>query len=83
MSTRVIQVPMEKELLEALDLLSRAEGRSRADLIREACRLYLRRMEQERLDREYIEGYVRVPEGLALSEAQAALAGQVLPEEEW
>jgi metal-responsive CopG/Arc/MetJ family transcriptional regulator len=82
-SAKVIQVPIDQELSEALDSLSETEGRSRAELIREACRLYLRRLEEERLNREYVKGYVRIPEEPALGEAQAALAGRVLPKEKW
>lgn len=83
MSKKVIQVPIEDELLEALDEVSRSERRSRADLIRIACRDYLRRRRSQTLDRLYQEGYERVPEDSAIGEAQVALLGQVLGEETW
>jgi metal-responsive CopG/Arc/MetJ family transcriptional regulator len=81
--TKVIQVPMDEKLLEALDSLSKEEGRSRAALIREACRRYLQGLEDERLDQIYIEGYARIPEEPAIGEAQAALSARILPKEEW
>ncbi len=81
MGRRVIQVPMDEGLLEALDAISQSRASSRAELIREACRRFVKALQDEELDREYQEGYRRVPEEPALAEALASLAGQVLPEE--
>ena len=83
MAKKVIQVPVDEELLKALDRLSRRQGRARAELIRSACLSYLTRVEQEELDRRYREGYRRIPEEPGLGEAQSALAGQILPGENW
>ncbi len=83
MPKKVIQVPIGDELLEALDDLSRAEGRSRSEIIREACQRYLERLEQVQLDRSYQEGYRRRPEDPALAEAQASVTGEVLSRESW
>lgn len=79
----IIQVPIDQDLLQALDLLSRTQGRSRAALIRDACRLYMLHTDEERLEQEYIQGYQRIPEDPALGEAQIAILGHVLPEEHW
>ena len=78
MGKKVIQVPMEDDLRRALDDLSKNKNRSRAEVIRKACLLYLRRLEEERLDTEYQEGYQRIPEGTALGQAQEAMAAEVL-----
>ncbi len=83
MKRKIIQIPIDAELLLELDELSRKEERSRADLIREACRRYLRDTEEQRLEREYIEGYKRIPEDPALGEAQLAMMADVLPPENW
>ena len=83
MNKKVIQVPIEIDLLTALNLLSKQEGRSRADVIREACRRYLRQVKERELDEAYQEGYNRVPESPALGQMQASLTGRVLPEETW
>lgn len=80
---RVIQVPMDEALLEALDSVSQRRASSRAEVIREACRRYLKALQDEELDRQYQEGYRRVPEEPALAQAQTSLAGQVLSEEIW
>lgn len=83
MNKKVIQVPIEDDLLGALDEASRSEKRSRADLIRQACRDYLRRRREQTLDRLYQEGYERVPEDSAIGQAQVALLGQVLTDGTW
>ncbi len=83
MSKKVIQVPIDDELLGALDEASGTERRKRADLIRQACREYLKRHQTEMLDRLYQEGYERVPEDGAIGEAQVALLGPVLGDESW
>lgn len=80
---KVIQVPIGDELLRSVDELSRRRGQTRSEFIREACRRYLRQLEQEELDRAYEEGYRRQPENPALGQAQLALVGQVLEEEPW
>lgn len=83
MTKKVIQVPVDEELLVALDETSRKQNKARAELIREACRCYLEGVESEELDRLYQQGYERVPEGPDLGEAQIGLAAEILPEESW
>ena len=83
MSKKVIQVPIDDNLLQALDEASHSESRSRADLIRQACRDYLKRHRDEMLDRLYQDGYERVPEDTSVGESQLALLGSVLGEETW
>ena len=83
MTKKVIQVPVDEELLIALDRTSRKQSKARAELIREACQSYLEQVESEELDRLYREGYERVPEEPELGEAQIGLAGEILPEESW
>ncbi len=80
---KIVQVPMEENLLTALDELSKARASSRSAIIRRACREYLRRVREEALDDQYERGYQRLPETQAVGQAQAALAAQVLPEESW
>ncbi len=80
---KVIQIPIGDELLRSVDELSRRRGQTRSEFIREACRRYLRLLEQDDLDRAYEEGYRRQPETPSLGQAQLALVGQVLEEEPW
>ena len=83
MVKKVIQVPVDEELLVALDQLSRKQRRARSELIRQACQHYLGQVESEELDRLYQQGYERLPEEAELGEAQIVLAGEILPKESW
>jgi metal-responsive CopG/Arc/MetJ family transcriptional regulator len=82
-TNKLVQIPMDHELLAQLDRLSRAEGNSRSAVIRRACREYLKRLEEERLDAIYEEGYRRIPEDSSVGEAQVAIAKEMLAEESW
>lgn len=83
MGKKVIQVPVDEELLTALDQLSRKQRKARSELIRQACQNYLRQVESEELDRLYQQGYEKLPEGPESGEAQVAVAGEILPRESW
>jgi metal-responsive CopG/Arc/MetJ family transcriptional regulator len=83
MVKKVIQVPVDEELLLALDHLSKKQRKARSELIRQACQRYLGQVESEELDRLYQQGYERLPEEAELGGAQIAMAGEVLPKEPW
>ena len=57
---KVIQVSMQEELLRAMTRKAKAARQSRAALIRTACEDYLRKLDEEQLDRRYVESYRRV-----------------------
>jgi metal-responsive CopG/Arc/MetJ family transcriptional regulator len=80
---RIIQIPAEPELVEALDRVAKERGVPRAEIIREACQKMLRTLEEEELDRIYVEGYRRIPDDGEVGEAQLKMAAQVLPPERW
>lgn len=80
---KVIQVPMEEELLRRVNRLARARRSTRAALIREACQEYLRRLEEQELERRYVEGYRGKPEKPAWGKAGAKLAARVWPKDDW
>jgi metal-responsive CopG/Arc/MetJ family transcriptional regulator len=83
MNKTVIQVPMDKELLDELDNFSSSINKSRAEIIRQACRKFIKEMEEERLDRLYQEGYRRIPETTEMAESQVSMLKDILPEEKW
>jgi metal-responsive CopG/Arc/MetJ family transcriptional regulator len=83
MSKTVIQVPIDSELLEALDKISSEQCKSRSEVIRVACRKYLRETEAERMDRIYQEGYQRIPETTEVAESQVKMLSKVWPKESW
>lgn len=79
----IIQVRLERDLLEALNRLSRNLHQSRSKLIREACRRYIEGLERGPLDQAYEEGYRRLPEEPDMGEAQLAMVPEVLREVPW
>ena len=86
MDKRIIQVPMDVDLITALDAISKNIGAPRAEVIRKACKAYLKRLEDERLDREYVEGYRRIPETLEeeqWADAGMVYLGELLKKDEW
>lgn len=83
MTKKVIQVPIEEELLNALDKVSKKQRKARAALIRQACSNYLQKIEYEELDRLYQQGYKKIPEESGMGEVQVALTGQILSKESW
>ena len=83
MAKKVIQVPVDDNLLSSLDDMAKRRGQPRSELIRDACKRYLKQAEYEKMDEIYKEGYKRLPEEPAIGETQVALVGQVLSEESW
>ncbi len=83
MTKKVIQVPIDEELLNDLDNLSKKQHKARAELIRQACLRYLQQVEYEELDRLYRRGYEKIPEEPEVGEAQVAMTGQVMSRESW
>ena len=83
MPMKVVKVAMDDRLLKAVGRLAKARRTTRAALIREACQWYLQKLEEEELDRKYIEGYHRKPESSAIGRVGAKLAQEVWPKENW
>ena len=83
MSKTIIQIPIDKELLQELDKISIEQSKSRAEVIRHACRKYLNETEEKRLDRIYQEGYQRIPETAEMSESQIKMIKNVWSKETW
>ncbi len=83
MAKKVIQVPVDEELLKDLDGLSKKQRKARSELIRQACQIYLQQAKQEEMDRLYQQGYERIPEEAEVGEAQVAVAGGIMSRESW
>jgi hypothetical protein len=80
---KIIQVPIEDELLMGIDETVGRVAESRAAFIRDACRLRLKALERGRLDRQYVEGYRRKPEDTAWAQTTTRLLSRVLTRERW
>ncbi len=83
MRKRVIQIPVDAELLSALDGASKKERQARSELIRRACQHYLGHLKMAELDGRYQAGYERTPEDAEVGQIQMALTSEVLPAESW
>ena len=80
---RVIQVPIQEDLLGTLDEVSRERGQSRAAFIREACARYVASLHEAELEQQYVEGYLKFPEDPAEGEMWTKNAAAVWGEESW
>jgi metal-responsive CopG/Arc/MetJ family transcriptional regulator len=84
MRKKIIQVPVDHGLLKELDDLSKKQGRSRSDLIREACAHYVAETEEAEMDKAYVESYRTVPEDPGWGEVGLKLLSELYAdEEEW
>ena len=80
---KIIQVPIEAELLMRIDDTVGRVAESRAAFIRDACRWRLNALEGDRLDRQYVEGYRRKPDDPARAKTTTRVLSRVLPREKW
>ena len=86
MRYKIIQVPVDRDLLEGLNKVSREQAKSRSALIREACAKYIATAEKEERIRQYVEGYRRVPETqdeLDFAESSAGALAELLADDAW
>ena len=82
-SKKIIQVPIEDELLKRIDATAGVVAESRAAFIRQACQQRLKSLRAKELDRLYIEGHRSRPENLNWARSSAQLLSKRLPKEKW
>lgn len=80
---KIIQVPMEDDLLKRIDATAGVVAESRAAFIREACQQRLKSLQAKEWDRLYMEGHRSRPEDLDWAESSAKLLSKRLPKEKW
>ncbi len=80
---KIIQVPIERELLKRIHTSAGAAAQRRAAFIRGACRQRLKSLEAEELDWRYVAGYQKKPEDLAWAKVAVGLPSKRLPKEKW
>lgn len=83
MSKKVIQLPIDDELLKNINYLSKKQHKARAALIREACKNYIVLTEQAESERLYEQGYEKMPETADNGEAQLTMLKKIAPAEKW
>lgn len=74
---KVIQIPIEDDLLEGIDETAKAMATSRAAFIREACKLRLRGLHTQALDRRYEAGYRKHPEQRDWAKSSATMLAHI------
>ncbi len=80
---KIIQVPIEDDLLKRIDASAGVVAESRAAFIREACQQRLNSLQAKELDRVYMEGHRSQPEDLDWATSAARLLSKRLPKEKW
>lgn len=80
---KIIQLPIESDLLVRIDETATALATSRTAFIHEACRLRVQSLATKNLDRRYVAGYRKIPEETQWAKTAATLLSQILPAEEW
>lgn len=79
---KIIQIPIEDELLERIDSSAGTAGQSRAAFIRVACKQHLERLAAEKLDRHYMASYQKKSENFEWAKESSELLSKRLPREE-
>lgn len=82
-ASRVVQVPMDGELLDWIDAAAGRVAESRAAYIRAACRQRLASEAMRKLDERYVGGYRKRPEATAWGKVGAKLLSQRTKRERW
>jgi metal-responsive CopG/Arc/MetJ family transcriptional regulator len=80
---KIIQVPMDEDLLRRIDATAGVIAESRAAFIRGACQQRLKSLQTKEQDRVYMEGHQRYPEDLDWAKSSAKLLSKRLPKEKW
>ena len=76
-------VQLTRDLLRRLDERAAREGRSRSALIRDAIEAYLHDEERDRITREIVEGYERIPPTNEEMEIAEAGVREDIEEDPW
>ena len=80
---KIIQIPIEEDLLERIDASAAILAENRATFIREACQQRVKHLQNKKLDRVYTRGYKKIPEDTKWSRSAAKLLATRLAREEW
>jgi metal-responsive CopG/Arc/MetJ family transcriptional regulator len=80
---KIVQVPVDAAFLERIDTGAAIVKESRAQFVREACELRLKRLKNLEAERRYRAGYESVPDDPAWAQMSSAALADQLPEEDW
>ena len=80
---KAIQVPMEEELLKEVSEKARSGFKNRSAFIREACRQFIKKLEEKEKEEAYVRGYRKMPEKVDMAGVSAKLVTKVMEKENW
>jgi predicted transcriptional regulator len=83
LSATAVHVSLDPSWLRAVDKCARKLRYTREQFILAACQQFIGQIDVRELERIYCERLRPQAEDLAWAEAGAALAGEILPQEEW
>jgi metal-responsive CopG/Arc/MetJ family transcriptional regulator len=83
MARKPVLVQFDEDLLERLDDLSSALGRSRSAMVRDAVARYVAQESEAEKDRRLVEGYTRFPDSGEFAAAAEEGARRLIEEEPW
>ncbi len=80
---RIIQVPVDEDLLKQVDKKSHEGFKNRSEFIRQACRYFIRFLKEKDAEEVYARGYKKIPEKVNMAKVSAKLSGSLMQKEEW
>lgn len=83
MTRKPVLLQFTEELLDELDRLSEAQGRSRSAVVREAVRRYVTDQSTALKDEQMREAYRRIPDNDEFADWAEASLRQMIEEEPW
>lgn len=78
-----ITISLPKDLFRAFELTRKKTGKTRSAAVQEALRQWLKRQRGAEVDRQYVEGYRRIPETREEIAEAEAMAKDSFAAEEW
>ena len=83
MARKPVLLQLSEELLERIDQLTAAQGRSRSAVVREAVERYITEESQALKDQQMAEGYRRIPDDEQFDEWAEVAVRELVEEEPW
>lgn len=80
---KTIQVPMGEDLLSKVNQKMRPGFKNRSVFIREACKYFIRFLEEKEKERAYMRGYRKIPEATEIAKISSKLGSHIVSREKW
>ena len=80
---KTIPVPMGEDLLTKVNEKMRLGFKNRSVFIREACKYFIKSLEEREKEKAYIRGYRKFPEETQMAKVSSKLSSQIMSREKW